>query len=451
MRFDQLFDEVFASALSERATTRYRGVLTEAQEKADIGTEKLPVGPQDEYRIQKKIRPFFNKEGVNDSVIGIPPEFKELGDADGRMIQHHACSFFVDIRGSTRLSLLYRLEDVVQFKNAVLQSCVEVIRSFDGHVHRFMGDAVMAFFFGGGDAAGKENAVADAVNCMVTLRAMLEEGIQPWMDRQGFDSSDFGFRVGCDFGNTDQVLWANFGYPGVNEITATGLTVDMASKLQSKAPKNEGMLGQTLLDFVDWPEEYVQKKTEQKNGETITIPIVRPNITDRYGEPLNYRMRVLDYSQCMTISPLPTSFRQGLTGSAVLHNPNIEYHCYTVEAGHRYRYASTSRFLDKGVDLEFEVRANTRGSNLAFPLTVRFTKTNHGTEAAQDGKAKEFEPKTDTMRREPISKYDRAPAAFATATCSDGTAYRGLHTMRCEVFDSNGYSVFRDSVGVLIR
>ncbi|WP_201773481.1 hypothetical protein [Marinobacter similis] len=112
-----------------------------------------------------------------------------------------------------------------------------------------MGDAVMAFF--GGRSTEKEDAVADAINCSITLRAILEGSIKPWMERQGLDAKDFGFRVGCDFGNDEEVLWGSFGYRNVGEVSATGLPVDMASKLQVGRKKSNnawsGFVGFRLL------------------------------------------------------------------------------------------------------------------------------------------------------------------------------------------------------------
>lgn len=40
----------------------------------------------------------------------------------------------------------------------------------------------------------------------------------------------------------------NYGIPGINEVTATSFFVDIASKLQHKAPKNSIMLGESLVN-----------------------------------------------------------------------------------------------------------------------------------------------------------------------------------------------------------
>src|SRR5690554_4904589 len=277
--FERIFEDFFESVKKQSTTEALtKSFSMEAMDSHPImeSLQSLPAGPQEEFLLQSQIRPIFGKSGVNNSPIGAHPDFISL---EGTKIteKHYACTLFVDIKGSTRLSLLYPLEFVFIFKNAVIQTCVEIIRSFDGHVHRLMGDAVMAFF--GGSSTEKEDAIADAINCSITLRAILEESIKPWMERQGLDAKDFGFRVGCDFGDDNEVLWGSFGYQNVGEVSATGLPVDMASKLQGLAGKNQTMLGQGLLDFVNWPEKYSEIKTRENAGKKESLPVVTPNLT----------------------------------------------------------------------------------------------------------------------------------------------------------------------------
>ncbi|WP_201617587.1 adenylate/guanylate cyclase domain-containing protein [Psychrobacter urativorans] len=346
----------------------------ESLEAYDSLTESLTLGPQAEFLLQAQIRPHFGKKGVNNSPIGTHPDFIALESTRATQ-NHYACTLFVDIKGSTRLSLLYDLDFVFKFKNTVIQACVEIIRSFDGHVHRLMGDAVMAFF--GGSSTEKEDAIADAINCSITLRAILEESIKPWMEKQGLEAKDFGFRVGCDFGDNHEVIWGSFGYQNVGEVSAAGLPVDMASKLQGLARKNETMLGQGLLDYVNWPEKYSNIKTRVKNNSVENLPIVTPNLTYKDNSSLNYKMRQLSYLNCLEFSALPRDFRERISGSQIKANSHIEYKCFSIVDEEKKEYISSSRFLDPDISLVFEVQAQT-ANRLLFPLKVCFTKTNHG-------------------------------------------------------------------------
>lgn len=447
--FEKMFDQMFEAVNNRSDISVATPESMEAMDSSNLseGLTDLLSGPQEEFLLQTKIRPMFGKLGVNDSSIGNHPDFISL---EGTKItqKHYTCTIFVDIKGSTRLSLLYPLEFVYQFKNAVIQTCVETIRSFDGHIHRLMGDAVMAFF--GGSHTEKENAIADAINCSITLRAILEGSIKPWMEREGLDAKDFGFRVGCDFGNDDEVLWGSFGYKNVGEVSATGLPVDMASKLQGLAGKNQTMLGQGLLDFIYWPEKYSKVKFRDRGDSRESLPIVTPNITDSNGHPLNYKMRQLSYAKCLEFSALPRSFREKICSGSVKDCAEIDFRCYTVEDSVKKEYISATKFLEPDVSLVFIVRSSTK-NRLKFPLKVIFKKTNHGPITPEDERDIEQDGVVSYLQKKRISKYNQSYQPYSTVELQEATLYRGLHTMKCEVYDSDGVFLFRDWIGVMIK
>ena len=448
--FEKIFEDFFDSVSSQSASVvvaKSASMKAMDSHPAMESFQSLPAGPQEEFLLQSQIRPVFGKSGVNNSPIGAHPDFISL---EGTKVteNHYACTIFVDIKGSTRLSLLYPLEFVFIFKNAVIQTCVEIIRSFDGHVHRLMGDAVMAFF--GGSSTEKEDAIADAINCSITLRAILEESIKPWMERQGLDAKDFGFRVGCDFGNDEEVLWGSFGYKNVGEVSATGLPVDMASKLQGLAGKNQTMLGQGLLDFINWPEKYSDIKTRENAGKKESLPVVTPNLTSLDGRPLNYKMRQLSFNKSLEFSALPRSFREKIDGSPIKDHAEINYKCFSVINNHKSEYISASKFLDPHIPLIFEVEARTN-NRLSFPLKVIFKKTNHGAATPENERDVEQDGVVKYLRKQRISQYNKSFNPFSKVELSEATLYRGLHTMKCEVYDSNGVFLFRDWIGVMIK
>lgn len=450
-KLEMLFDNIYDSIGKESSKIlKSESISMESSSSVELAESlrNLPAGPQEELLLQTQIRPYFGKEGVNRTPIGTHPDFINLEGADSGTVKHYVCTLFVDIKGSTRLSLLYPLETIFQFKNAVIKTCVETVRSFDGHVHRLMGDAVMAFF--GGNHIDKENAIADAINCSITLRALLEGSIKPWMEKNGIDAKDFGFRVGCDFGDDSEVLWGSFGYETVSEVSATGLPVDMASKLQGLANKNQTMLGKGILDYVNWPEEYSKIKKKVKNGVTTPFPIVTPNLTDSDGLPIDYKMRLLNYKKSLGFSGLPRLFRQEIEGSNVVDNPSISYRCYLDVGESREKYMSASKFLDKNISIEFELKASTR-SGLNFPLKVLFTKTNHGKDTPEEERGVQQSAVERSMRITRTNKHISNPAPFSSTVLEESTLYRGLHTMKCEVFDSRGLMLFRDWIGVLIK
>ena len=60
----------------------------------------------------------------------------------------------------------------------------------------------------------------------------MKEHIFPELDDQLGIKTDMAVRVGIDFGNDDNVLWASFGFGEASEITAQGLNVDLASSFK---------------------------------------------------------------------------------------------------------------------------------------------------------------------------------------------------------------------------
>ncbi|MBE4042330.1 adenylate/guanylate cyclase domain-containing protein [Vibrio parahaemolyticus] len=458
MDFENLFDdfykktntrsEIKKSRLEEQSFLETNlGLEREHQDSYDL----ILQGPQEEFLLQKQIRKIYGKDGVNSTPIGTHPDFLHLEYSD-QLVNQYSCTMFVDIKGSTRLSLLYNLQDVFAFKNSVIQTCVEVVRAFDGSVHRLMGDAVMSFF--GRSNKSKEDAIADAINCAATLRVMLEKGIKPWMAANNFDDKDFGFRLGLDFGDDNEVLWGNFGYSTVGEVSATGLPVDMASKLQGLAGKNNTMLGQGLLDFIEWPEYYADIKTKMKvkGGVQVCTPVhfVTPNITDANGNPINYRMKKLMFKNFMEVSALPTEVKAEINPNVRAH-PDIKFKCFVIHSnGDKEEYVSASRYLDKELDLEFELQASTRG-RLNFPLKIIFTKTNYGKHVPEEEREVESVSEEKYLNVKYVNSFSRTPLPYAIKTHQEGTRYRGLHTMKCQVKDRNDNIVFTDWIGVMIK
>lgn len=92
--------------------------------------------------IQLDIRASFRRDGINLNKIGTHPDFMHLAETEDQE-HHYICSLFLDIKNSTRLTFIYELHEVVAIKNTILKAAAEAVRAMDGHVHRFMGDALL--------------------------------------------------------------------------------------------------------------------------------------------------------------------------------------------------------------------------------------------------------------------------------------------------------------------
>ncbi|MBJ6584342.1 adenylate/guanylate cyclase domain-containing protein, partial [Enterobacter roggenkampii] len=179
-------------------------------------------------------------------------------------------------------------------KNTIIKYAIEIIQAFDGHVHRIMGDAVMAFFrtkeHEASESLMMKNAV-DSINCATYLIEFMEKVITPIIEEQGADEP-VGIRVGVDYGNNDDVIWGNYGAFGAFEVTATSYNVDVAAKLQHAAKTNTIMIGYNLKKLLGLGKEYTS--TIEKSGVSQTY--VKPNY--KIGESqINYKQYKFNHKE----------------------------------------------------------------------------------------------------------------------------------------------------------
>lgn len=402
---------------------------------------------QNTESIQQDIRAAFNKLGFNHSPIGAHPDFAHLAETD-QQEKHHICSLFLDIKNSTRLSFIYDLEDVVAIKNTILKAAAETVRAMDGHVHRFMGDALLAFF--GGKNVSKDDSIVNAINCASVLESLMTGTIIPALEDNGFKASYLGFRIGLDYGSDEKVLWASYGLKGVYEVTATSFHVDVAAKLQNMAGRNKAMLGDSIMSEIDFPKAYQKIKSYTDDGKVKYIYTLNKNYTDADGQTHTYKVRELDHTAYRDLLPYSTDLKETFDGSMAASCPGIIYSCYCVENGLEKEYRSVSRVLEKGVALKFKVQlSRVVYDEQSFPLSVTFTKRNYGKEAELREQAGTF-PKPVTVIVRDMGFHS---PFFAGKTIEEpeSTSYRGLHTMEVIVKDAAQMTIFKDVIGVYIK
>ncbi|WP_197355422.1 nucleotide-binding domain-containing protein [Aureliella helgolandensis] len=340
----------------------------------------------------------------------------------------------MDIESSTRLSLLFPLEEVRRIKNAFIQTAIQIVRCFDGHVHRIMGDAVMAYF--GGPMVKPEDAAINGVNCAATLQVFAEQIVGPKLSTMGFNH-EFGIRIGLDHGPEKAVLWSSYGYPGVEEVTATSFFVDVAAKLQHAASRNRSMVGGSLVDTLDFPESLVAIKRVKRDGSPVEIPFVQPNHTDQHGTAINYRQWRLSTYEYLKCTPLSST---KLIESGSIPALRVFAEVYDEDRVERQgSYFAASRIVPKNRWIKFTVAIPYLPQ---LPYTIRCSAKNHGTEAWNknpvdgDAHSRDYEIRTQEQH-ERFSHWEK-------------TKYRGLHYLTIEVRTSHGVQ-FRTTFGVYVE
>lgn len=137
---------------------------------------------------------------------------------------------FADLRGFTSLSERLSPPELVQLLNRYYGAAAQVVLAEGGTIDKFMGDAMMAIF----NAPSQQPDHALRA-CRAALA--MQRAIAP-LTAEAPDMPRFGIGV-----NTGEALVGNIGSEAIRNFTAIGDTVNLASRLQTRA---EG--GQVLIN-----------------------------------------------------------------------------------------------------------------------------------------------------------------------------------------------------------
>jgi len=239
-----------------------------------------------------------------------------------------------------------------------------------------MGDAVMAFF--GGKNINTFNAIIDGINCSSVINAFYQTIIIPKLGYE--DTTNEGIRIGLDYGSKDSVHWSSYGYPGANEVTATGFNIDVASKLQNSAGKNNIMIGQKLKEHIDFPDELLSIKKVKRDGQEIEEPYIKPNYTDVKGNSINYKKYLLNWKDFLFTTNIGQLERTKLTDKNI--SPiRVSAELYESFNGIKIcDYQPSSNVNPKSKWLKFTARIPCIPQ---LPATIEFKVENHGIEASK--------------------------------------------------------------------
>ena len=194
---------------------------------------QLPVMVQDELgrlsgtfnamvqglRERERMRAYVSEavlEAVRDNAAGRTSEGEFL----------EASILFSDIRGFTTLSEQYSPKDIFAMLNAFMSEIEPIIRLNDGHVDKFIGDAVMAIFH-----AGKQHHAIRAVLAATSMMLFLDE-FNTSREAQGL----FTIKIGIGI-NTGRVMLGDVGSANRKDLTVIGDEVNLASRLETASKK----------------------------------------------------------------------------------------------------------------------------------------------------------------------------------------------------------------------
>ncbi|MGH9275969.1 MAG: AAA family ATPase [Acidimicrobiales bacterium] len=149
---------------------------------------------------------------------------------------------FCDMVGSTALSQDHDPEVVREVLRGYQAACDEVVRRYEGHIARYIGDGVLAYF---GHPVAHEDDARRAVKAGLDLLDALHPVTDEARDRFGIDLQ---IRIAV---HTGLVVRAAMGSPGAPDPDAiVGETPNLAARLQERADPGTLVISDATLDLV---------------------------------------------------------------------------------------------------------------------------------------------------------------------------------------------------------
>lgn len=371
--------------------------------------------------VKADLRKIFGKTAKVNEAIGCHPDFEGLENSDD-LRNGYAVTMFFDIAGSTKMGKTYPPVIVFNLKNTIIKYVIEIIQAFDGHVHRIMGDAVMAFFRSDAKSndGKKIDSAIDAINAGVYILEFMEQVVRPELGDR-WSNERIGVRLGIDYAKDDEIVWGKYGVSGAFEVTATSYNVDVAAKLQQAADTDTIMIGENFKGLLGLGLDYLSVKWKELKNEDGTkykqrYPYVRPNYRVN-SEQINYSQYVFNSSEYFKFLPF------GIKNSDIIVTLTAKKGDVT-----KVFNCPCSESLEKGMSLNFHVQfMGQPGEN----YTLKSLKRNTGPDAERNSALK-------------VEHKERPMEFYLGRWCADiseGTSYHGLHHMEIKIFDSNDEEV----------
>lgn len=170
-----------------------------------------------------------------------PPTFQDKSEQFLESLEVDNLAFVIislDIVGSTKLATSTDPKTYARLISTVLHELSEVIPKFYGHVLKYTGDGLIAYFPEPSFIRKNDHAL----DCALTLRGLIYKALNPILEQQGFPSIDV--RIGIDAG---EAYVETIGSPETKQHKdIIGAVVSLASKIQSRAKPGEIYLGNTV-------------------------------------------------------------------------------------------------------------------------------------------------------------------------------------------------------------
>ena len=158
---------------------------------------------------------------------------------------------FVDLVGSTDMSLSLPEEKVAMIVSSFAQEMAIAVKQHDGFTLKFVGDAVIGYFIHKSALMASDNAIS----CAQNMIKIIEEGINPILNN--YDYPDLFIKIGIDYGESMVMRYGKDKDRA--HVDLLGPVMNIAAKVQNKARPQQIMIGEDIFNKIH--------PTTQKNFE----------------------------------------------------------------------------------------------------------------------------------------------------------------------------------------
>lgn len=192
---------------------------------------------------------------------GDHPDFTNLRTKKG-IEKHYIVSMFIDVRNSTKLHYNHDLNTITMILQTIIVAATQTCALFGGHIQRLQGDGVFVYF--GGKNVSKTQAIEDAINAASFFNYFVKYELSELFELE--DINRIYTRIGLDFGDDKDVMWAVFGLPNCDELTTNSLHTSLPAKMQSYAGNNGIVVGQNISQKLSSIDNYCDFFRDEKGN-----------------------------------------------------------------------------------------------------------------------------------------------------------------------------------------
>ena len=171
----------------------------------------------------------------------------------------HMVVLFVDLVGSTNISLTLPEEKVAIIISSFAQEMALAIKQHNGFVLKFVGDAVIGYFKHTSVLIAADNAVS----CAQRMIQIMDQGVNPILNN--YDYPDLLLHIGLDYGDNMIVRYGSDKEK--SHVDILGPTMNIAAKIQSMAKPQQILIGHDVYEKIHPSLQQKFKKESWSKGE----------------------------------------------------------------------------------------------------------------------------------------------------------------------------------------